>query len=248
MGVIGNMIQKNIFQTFSKNTIPEKVQEIIDTLKNKNPEYRYYFFNESDRHDFVVTNFCRDIQTAYESLQINAAKADFWRYLILYKLGGVYIDIDSYIETSIRAFLGEKDTALITREQNKGLFVQWCLFFAKEHPILQQLIDHCTKNILNTKAHKIAIHSPSELSRITGPKAYSTIIEKNYSSDKTEITVYETSDENLNKKTNIKDRSDAANFFGYDYNNFCTFKHQYADLLDKVPWTQALLTTPLVKW
>ena len=37
------------------------------------------------------------ILKCYDSLNIGAAKADFWRYLILYKTGGIYIDVDSMI-------------------------------------------------------------------------------------------------------------------------------------------------------
>jgi len=40
------------------------------------------------------------------------------------------------------------DKAVVTRESHPGLFVQWCMFFCKEHPVLKELIQQTTHNIL----------------------------------------------------------------------------------------------------
>jgi mannosyltransferase OCH1-like enzyme len=242
------MIEKNIFQTFSEKTLPEEVQKLIETLKNNNPDYKYYFFDESDRRDFITTNYGKDICSAYDALQINAAKADFWRYLALYFYGGIYIDIDSCVNEPFDSFLLSTDKALITRESNKGKFVQWGMFFCKKHPVLEKLIKYVAFNVLHLKTNKITVHEPSELFRITGPGAYTNIIEEQYINDKEQDSVYDTADEILNTKTNISERADSARFLGIDYNGKCSFKHDYVDLLQKIPWTVSLQTTPLVKW
>ena len=31
---------------------------------------------------------------------LGAAKADLWRYAVLYAVGGVYIDVDAFVETN----------------------------------------------------------------------------------------------------------------------------------------------------
>ena len=47
----------------------------------------------------------------------------------------------------ISNFLKEDDKALITAETNPELFVQWALFFEKNHPILERTISKVVENI-----------------------------------------------------------------------------------------------------
>jgi mannosyltransferase OCH1-like enzyme len=220
------MIQKNIFQTFYTKDLHENILKIIDTLKTSNPEYNYQLFDDAEMRDSIDC-YSKDIKNAYDLLQIGAAKADFWRYLILYKHGGVYLDIDSQINHPIDSIIKPSDMALLTRERNYGSFVQWCLFFEKEHPLL--------KEIIQTVASKILQKENIELDKITGPPIMSRAIEKYYSGLNFEKSIYDTPDEELNMK--IAD----AYFMGYDYESNCTFKHEYNKFLyepytKKVPW------------
>jgi mannosyltransferase OCH1-like enzyme len=43
--------------------------------------------------EFIKNNFDEDVVCAFDNLIPGAYKADLWRYCILYKKGGVYIDI-----------------------------------------------------------------------------------------------------------------------------------------------------------
>jgi mannosyltransferase OCH1-like enzyme len=43
--------------------------------------------------EFIKENFSEDVLNAYNSLIPGAYKADLWRYCILYKQGGIYIDV-----------------------------------------------------------------------------------------------------------------------------------------------------------
>ena len=47
-----------------------------------------------------------------------AAKADVWRYAILYTYGGVYIDEDSDIATPLDEVIGHNDRMIVTHERN----------------------------------------------------------------------------------------------------------------------------------
>jgi mannosyltransferase OCH1-like enzyme len=57
------------------------------------------------------------------------AKADFWRYLVLYKYGGVYIDIDSSIDVPLDSFINGGDCAILSSECGRETFTQWALIF-----------------------------------------------------------------------------------------------------------------------
>lgn len=246
------MIQKNIFQTFFTKDIPSQVQKIIAALKKQNPEYEYHFYDDLDIENFIKQEYGKDVQRAYNALQIGAAKADLWRYLVLYRYGGVYIDIDSCINKPLKDFIKETDKAILTRESHPGMFVQWGLFFCKQHPLLKKVIQQVVHNILFAVNKKIVINDYISLYKMTGPKVFSDTIEGFYTADKTSKTVYESTDADLELKIAV-DRPDHARFFGYDYNGVCSFKHPSSDYLDeshtgKKSWVKELQTIPLIKW
>jgi mannosyltransferase OCH1-like enzyme len=86
-------IPANIFQTWESKKIPTLMfQSILSIIKN-NPNFRYYLFDDQDCLKFIKENFNKDILEAYDNLIPGAYKADLWRYCILYKMGGIYIDI-----------------------------------------------------------------------------------------------------------------------------------------------------------
>ena len=91
------MIPKIIYQTWYKKDIPKPIQNAINLMMEQNPNYSYQLYDDTDIDEFIKSNFNQTIYLAYKSLTVGAAKADLWRYLILFKHGGVYLDIDSVI-------------------------------------------------------------------------------------------------------------------------------------------------------
>jgi mannosyltransferase OCH1-like enzyme len=82
-----------------------------------NKTFEYKLFDDTDMDNFIKNNYNKEIYNCFNSLNIGAAKADFWRYLILYKTGGVYLDIDSIIYGNLNELLDD-ECAIITRENN----------------------------------------------------------------------------------------------------------------------------------
>lgn len=225
------MIEKNIFQTFINSELPEPIVGLIEKLKLNNPNYNYYFYTDEAILDFIKTNYSNEIFNAYCKLQIGAAKADFWRYLVLYKYGGIYLDIDSYISIPLDNFILENDKAIVTRENNYGHFVQWCLIIKSGHPILKYTIENVLKKIFEKKE--------TSLNYITGPPVLSESIENLYSYLGFK-SLYETEDDKINSKMNIQSE-DYSRFIGIDFNNNgFIFKHEYYYMLykDKKPWME----------
>ncbi len=83
----------NIFQTWQTKKLPIKMFKAIKKLKDTNPRCRYFLFDDNDCREFIKIHFDNDILNAYDKLIPGAYKADLWRYCILYKYGGIYIDI-----------------------------------------------------------------------------------------------------------------------------------------------------------
>jgi mannosyltransferase OCH1-like enzyme len=83
----------NIYQSWSTMFLPPKMKECVDKLKATNPEFNHYLYSDEKCLAFIKNNFDQEVVDAFNKLKPGAYKSDLWRYCILYKLGGVYIDI-----------------------------------------------------------------------------------------------------------------------------------------------------------
>ena len=99
---------------------------------------------------------------AYESItpSLFAAKADIWRYSVLYAYGGVYIDADASFHADLDKFILPSDKFILSCEKNKMYpcyqptyplgqspvlydnyqVLQWMIFSAPQHPFLSQTL------------------------------------------------------------------------------------------------------------
>jgi len=78
-------VPKQIFQTFKSKKLPWITKLHIWNMKRKNPEYCYFFYDDNDIQKFITNEFPPEYIESYNKLTIGAAKADFFRYAILYK-------------------------------------------------------------------------------------------------------------------------------------------------------------------
>ena len=109
-------IPKVIYQTFKTSKVPLITKWHIWRMKKRNPEYAYQFYDDAMIEDFIQNSFEKDVFELYKKINIGAAKADFFRYAILYKKGGVYLDIDSMFLTKIDEIITPEDSAVISLE------------------------------------------------------------------------------------------------------------------------------------
>lgn len=163
-------IPKTIYQTFKTNDIPWLTKCYIWLFRKKNPNYKYVFFDDQAVTDFIKTNFDSRVYKAYSRLQIGAAKADFFRYAVLYIHGGVYLDLDSDLLVSLDKHLENDDVAVISPEKNHPeYFAQWALIYDKGHPFLKRTIDYAVDNIEQNRY-------PHDVHKTTGPSIYTKAI------------------------------------------------------------------------
>jgi len=82
-----------IYESWHSNHVPTKMRETIYSLLDMNPEFDYYLYSDEACRKFIQDNFNEDVVAAFDALKPGAYKSDLWRYCILYKKGGVYLDI-----------------------------------------------------------------------------------------------------------------------------------------------------------
>ena len=158
-------IPKIIHQTFKSSKLPLITRWHISRFRKKNPAYTYEFYDDARIDTFLLAEFGEEVFSLYKKLNIGAAKADFFRYAVLYKKGGIYIDIDSGINGSLDDFIQTDDAAIITREGDPSLFAQWALIFSPRHPFLEKTLELVMENIRQNKY-------PHDVHQMTGPTVY----------------------------------------------------------------------------
>lgn len=212
------MIPKVIYQTFYTKYLPVRIQSSIDKMKLNNPNYDYYLYDDVEIENFIKNEFDDETYRAFTCLNVGAAKADLWRYCILYKKGGIYLDVDSEFNGSIDELISEKDTAIISRESHKDIFLQWCLIFPPNHPILEICIRKCVENILSKKS--------SNVLHLTGPVVFSESVIEHCKED----NLWNTDDSIINKILEYKNKN--THLYSTDYKNFCRFKTLFSNDLE----------------
>ena len=113
------VIPLNIFQTWHTKNLPTIMNYASNMIKYNNPEFNYYLFDDEDCRNFIKENFDNSVLNAYDSLIPGAYKADLWRYCVLYKKGGIYLDIKYIPENNFKFMnLIEKEHFVLDADRN----------------------------------------------------------------------------------------------------------------------------------
>ncbi|MDQ7005532.1 MAG: glycosyltransferase [Ghiorsea sp.] len=89
---------------------------------------------------------------AYKQLTNGAAQADLWRMFVLWKEGGVYMDIDAHLVWPLAWLIKPEDDELFLI--NKQHYTNYLIAAAPNHPILKETIDIIVDNIQNRRVEQ----------------------------------------------------------------------------------------------
>jgi mannosyltransferase OCH1-like enzyme len=168
-----SVIPLNIFQTWHTKDLPPYMKKCVQTIQDCNPEFQHFLYDDQECRDFISKNFDVDVLYAYDSLIPGAYKADLWRYCVLYKYGGIYIDIKYQCANGFKLIqLTDKEYYVKDREQNRdGIYNAFMICKAGEH-IMEKCINQVVENVRNRFYGK----SPLD---ITGPNMMTDLFTKN---------------------------------------------------------------------
>ncbi len=168
------------------------MQANVDKIRALNPGWDYRFYDDDDMAEYVGANYGETVLDSYVRInkKYGASRADFFRYLVMYKEGGVYLDIKSSLEKPLDAVLRPDDVYLLSRWRNSvgelyegwGMhdqlreyggheFQQWHIIAAPGHPFLHAVIEKVLDNI---DRYNPLLHDTGKggVLRVTGPIAY----------------------------------------------------------------------------
>jgi mannosyltransferase OCH1-like enzyme len=86
-------IEKTCYTIWHTKNLPPLMEENFKLLQENNPEIDFQLYDEKEARLFIKNNFDSDVLDAYDRLAPSSYKSDLWRYCILYKKGGIYLDI-----------------------------------------------------------------------------------------------------------------------------------------------------------
>jgi mannosyltransferase OCH1-like enzyme len=194
------MIPKIIHQTIShKNNLHETLKKNIQKIKDLNPGWEYCLYDDQDRQDFIAKSYGTDTLEIYNKINPNygQAQADFFRYLLIYAVGGVYLDVKSTCSVALDEIISDDDEYILSHWNNdvggtrerwgahpelidlvpKGEYQLWHIISRPGHPFLKAVISRVTSNIKNYAPYNYGVGRVGVL-RTTGPIPYTLAIEK----------------------------------------------------------------------
>lgn len=197
---MGCHVPRVIHQIYINNgpdlTVPKTIQDNIADIKSVNPGWEHRLYGEPEIAAYISRNYDPDILRAYHRIhpKYAAARADFFRYLLIYSEGGVYLDLKSTTRRPLDEVIGEEDQYILVRwkddssngaanwgrhaildEIGEQEYQQWHILAVAGHPFLRSVILKVLDNIANYDPLNDLVGKPGVL-RLTGPIAYTLAI------------------------------------------------------------------------
>lgn len=140
-------IPRILIQTNEKDIVPKDMLASMKNVIDINPEYEYKYFDNEDVIKYLIDNFNPRIIKAYNKLKPGAYKADLFRYCILYKMGGVYLDSPMTAKAPLSALIKPEDEFISPEDNQTGGIYNAFICCIPEHPIMKACIENAISNI-----------------------------------------------------------------------------------------------------
>jgi mannosyltransferase OCH1-like enzyme len=195
-----SQIPRKIHQIYTKGAdkLPDEIRASIIDLRALNPDWEYCFYDNNHIVDYLEKNYEPEMLQLYLKInpQYGAARADFFRYLLMYKEGGVYLDIKSSCSLPLNDIIPEHCEMMVCNWDNRpggsdnemgkhpalcflknGEYQQWNIIAAPGSLYLNAVINEVVWRLKNYKPWRYGVGMQGVL-HTTGPIPFSLGIEK----------------------------------------------------------------------
>jgi mannosyltransferase OCH1-like enzyme len=191
----GELIPKVIHQIYLRGVPPKALAENIQFHINANPSWRHELYDSARVEEFILEHYGLLFLNLYKSInpEYGAARADLFRYLLIYRMGGVYLDIKSRFTIPIDEVLRGNERYVISQWRNcygdphqgfglhpdlvhvpGGEFQVFHVIAAQGHPFLRAVIERVIRNVRAYRFwHPVG---RTGVLRLSGPIAYTLAI------------------------------------------------------------------------
>ncbi len=134
------MIPRVLNQTWKTADIPDQWKASYDSCQTVLASYTKKLWTHDDMEEFVKINY-PDIYDTYMGYKYDIQRCDAFRYMLMYKNGGIYLDLDIACKLSIEDLLS--NDIVLSRSSNVGkYFTNALLMTVPNHPFFRFVIDH----------------------------------------------------------------------------------------------------------
>ena len=147
-------IPKRIIQTGKHAEQPLRSRAVMSNLKLLNPDYEYLFFDDAQVVQFIEQEFPQYLEV-FKGFRYPIQRYDFFRYLVVYRYGGFYFDLDVLLASSLSALLEENcvfpfEALNVSHFLRKNLGIDWqvgnyAFGAGAGHPFLEAVIKGCVR-------------------------------------------------------------------------------------------------------
>ncbi len=149
-------IPKIIHQTYYETVTKEKYPNMSRLIQSwEKAGWKYYFYNDDDIANILITHFPPEVKEAFDALQPGAFKADLFRYCVLLIYGGVYADMDVLLEGNLDSIVSPDIGFMVPQDEpGKSTGHRMCLWngfiaAAPGHAYLAETLQSVVNNIRN---------------------------------------------------------------------------------------------------
>lgn len=189
-------IPRIIHQTYPGTALPDALRDNVADLASANPGWEHRLYDDRAIEQFISDHYPAEFLAAYFRIkpEYGAARADFFRYLAIYRMGGVYLDIKSRFTRPIAEIVSGNEQFVLSQWRNGegqvhqgfglhrelahipgGEYQQWHIIAAPGHPFLRAVILAVLANIDSYRPWRHGVGRIGVF-RLTGPIAYTLAI------------------------------------------------------------------------
>ena len=139
-----SIIPKKLMLTFKNTRLPSKV---VTNWCKLNPSYEISFFTNATCEKFLREHYGKKHVKFFRNISRGMYKADFFRLCYLYKVGGMYADVDIEPIVPIDDYLNPHTTFFSVIAKNTHEIFQAMLGVTPNNPVIKMCIDSMMRKI-----------------------------------------------------------------------------------------------------
>ncbi|KAI8469837.1 MAG: hypothetical protein J3K34DRAFT_385638 [Monoraphidium minutum] len=158
------LIPRVIHQTYRTKRFPRGARPLVRSWRAVNGDaWEVRFYDDVAAVSFVRREFPEYLE-AYLALPKDVERADFFKYMVVLRMGGAYADIDAECRRPLDGVISPVDTLVAgwdaevadaAAAARRGMarrrqLLPWFFAAAPGHPALRELCDHVARNAHNT--------------------------------------------------------------------------------------------------
>jgi hypothetical protein len=173
--------------------LPDVLRRNVANLKAMNGAWEHRLYDDAAAERFIRDQYGLAMLRLFHAIDpaYGAARADLLRYLLVYRLGGVYLDLKSRFEKPIDQVIDRSADRFVVSQWSNGPgeryelfglhddvaqvdggeYQQWHVIAAPGSPFLRAVLERVCGNIVRYRLWRDAVGGIGVL-RLTGPIAY----------------------------------------------------------------------------